>query len=390
MRSMLRMVLLLCLLTGWLAAGCGSDDGEEAFVESEETPAEGNETLRAMTYNVYMGGDLEAVFQELVGMQPLQPVQLARTAYEVYDQAVNQSAFPTRAGGIARAIAGFEPHFVGLQEMALIRVGTPDFPPNFQPNATTVVVDFREVLEEALEQQGLDYSLAHEVRNADVELPMLDDNGAFMDGRLTLYDVLLVRGDVVVEAEDAANYTAAFAPVPDLPIVIRRGYVKLDAVVAGRPYVVVNTHLEAADPRVRNAQAAELTAYLSPDRQDAPTVLLGDFNSSPDVMPGSGLNDNGTYLTITGAGFVDMWKGGAGTGYTCCQDAGLTSHASLSKRIDFIFVRNSLVAGAGSIDTGADDAFTIGDLSSDRVAVDDGILLWPSDHAGVGAELYVE
>ena len=220
---------------------------------------------------------------------------------------------------------------------------------------------------------------------------MLDENGAFMDGRLTLYDVLLVRNDVVVDTDEAANYTAAFMPIPDLPIVIERGYVKLDASVAGRAYQVVNTHLEAADPRVRNSQAEELMAYLSPDRQDdTPIILLGDFNSSPDVMPGAGLNDNGTYLTITEAAFVDMWKGSAGTGNTCCQDPDLRNAGNLSKRIDFIFVRNPPVPATGSIDTGVDDAFTVGDLPSDRVATDAGVMLWPSDHAGVGAVLYVE
>jgi hypothetical protein len=348
-----------------------------------------------MTYNVYVGGNLEAVFQQLMGMPLNQPAQLARTAYAIYDQVVNQSDFPRRAEGIAGAIAEFEPHFVGLQEMALIRAGAPDFLINLRPNADAVILDFRQVLEAALKQQGLDYSFAYEVKNADVELPMLDDENEPMDGRLTLFDVLLVRDDVVVEADGKRNYAAAARPIPDLPIIIQRGYVEAEASVAGRTYRIVNTHLEAAAPQTRNAQAEELMAYLAADQQDVPVILLGDFNSSPDVQPGAGLNDNHAYLTITGNDFVDMWKGGAGTGYTCCQDPGLTNEGNLSKRIDFIFVRNSSVSEATSseattIDTGADDAFTVGDLPSDRVATGDGPLLWPSDHAGVGAELYVD
>ena len=389
MRSKLPMALLFCLLIGWLVAGCGSDDGDDAFVESDDTLAESEETLRVMTYNVYVGGDLEGVFQQLLGMQPDQPAQLARTAYEIYDQVVNESDFPRRAEGIAGAIAEFEPHFVGLQEMALIRAGASDFLLNPQPNANAVILNFRQVLEAALQQQGLDYSLAYEVQNADVELPMLNDEGEFMDGRLTFFDVLLVRDDVVVEADGAGNYEEAFSALSILPG-IKRGYVKVDASVAGRAYQVVNTHLEAADPEVRNSQAEELMAYLAADRQDVPVILLGDFNSSPDVLPGAGINDNRAYLSITEAGFVDMWKGGPGTGYTCCQEPGLTNEGSLSKRFDFIFVRNSSAPGAASIDAGADDAFTVGDLPSDRVTTVEGVVLWPSDHAGVGAVLHVD
>ena len=80
MRSKLRFALLLVLLVGWMAGGCGSDDGEDALVESEEPPAESEGTLAVMTYNVYVGGDLEAVFQQLIDMPPGQPAQLARTA----------------------------------------------------------------------------------------------------------------------------------------------------------------------------------------------------------------------------------------------------------------------------------------------------------------------
>ena len=62
----------------------------------------------------------------------------------------------------------------------------------------------------------------------------------------------------------------------------------------------------------------------------------------------------------------------------------------MSKRIDFVFVRNALDSGATFIDTDADDAFIVGGQPSDRVTRNDGTLLWPSDHAGVGAVLYVE
>ena len=368
MKSRLRIVLLLCLLFVSLLVGCGSDDEED--------------TLTVMTYNVYVGGNLEAVFGQL-GVLP--PDQVARAAYTIYDQVVNKAKFSLRAEAIADAVATDEPHFIGLQEMALIRTGEPDSVLGDPPNAATVVLDFREVLKAELASQGLNYSFDYEIQNADVELPVDDGDSFFKDARLTLFDVLLVRDDVEVSNHDARNYSVFLQP-PMAPLEVMRGYVMVEASVAGRAYRVVNTHLEAAVPQIRNAQAMELMAYLVTG--DAPTILLGDFNSSPDIA--SGVDDDNTYVVVTGAGFVDMWKGGAGTGFTCCQEPDLTEAGSLSKRIDFVFVRNSSALGAAFIDTGEDDAFTVGDQPLDRVPNPEGTLIWPSDHAGVGAVLYVD
>ena len=368
MRSRLRIVLLLCLLFVSLVVGCGSDDEED--------------TLTVMTYNVYVGGNLEALFGQL-GVLP--PEQIARAAHAIYDQVVNKAAFSLRAEAIADAIATDEPHFVGLQEMALIRTGEPDSFLGGPPNAATIVLDFREVLKAELASQGLNYSFDYEIQNADVELPMHDGGSFFKDGRLTFFDVLLVRDDVEVSNHDARNYSVFLQP-PTAPLEAKRGYVMVEASVADRAYRVVNTHLEAVVPQIRNAQAAELMAYLVAG--DAPTILLGDFNSSPDIA--SGVDDDNTYVAVTEAGFADMWKGGPGTGFTCCQGADLTEAGSLSKRIDFVFVRNSSALGAASIDTGEDDAFTVGDQPLDRVPNPEGTLIWPSDHAGVGAVLYVD
>lgn len=229
----------------------------------------------------------------------------------------------------------------------------------------------------------------------DIELPMclvelpacLSDPTMIQDARLTMFDVLLVRDDVEVSEETQNNYSV-FLGSPPAPLAVQRGYVAVDATVANRTYRVVSTHLEAFSPPIRNAQAAELITVL--EGEALPVILLGDFNSSPDIEPGMGIDDSSTYMAVTEAGFVDMWKGEPDTGFTCCQAPDLTGDASLSKRIDFIFVRNSSTAGAASIDTDMDDAFTVGDEPADRVLDEEGILIWPSDHVGVGAVLYVD
>ena len=376
----LRSTLWLCLFIALLATGCGSDDDGHTSGGDEDT-------LTVMTYNVYLGADLETVFQQLSDLPPGAVGQVAEAAYEIYDQIVNQSDFSLRAEAIADAIAAHEPHFVGLQEMALIRTG----PPNFLltggvPDAEDIEVDFREALKTALELRGMDYWFDYQIANADVELPMHDGGIFFKDGRLTLFDVLLVRGDVEVSGYDVGNYLQAFSPPLTIPIAITRGYVMVEASVAGRTYSVVNTHLEAAEPSIRDAQAQQLLQFLGDG--DAPIVLLGDFNSSPDI--GSGIDDDNAYSGVIEAGFVDMWKDAPGTGFTCCQEPQLTADWTLSKRIDFVFVRNSTSSGAAYIDTLAGDAFLVGDQSSDRVADSNGTLIWPSDHAGVGAVLYVD
>ena len=376
MRSRLRIVLPLCLAIASLVIGCGSDDDRDV--------------LTVMTYNVYLGADTSGLFAQLVAGAG--PQQLLADAGELY-RAVEETDFPLRANAIAESIAAHEPHFVGLQEMIVVRQDPSNFALNPMPDAGTEVMDFRKVMMQALEAEGVNYEVAAQVENMDIELPMclvelstcLSDPAVIQDGRLTMFDVLLVRDDVEVSEPAENNYSVAIGP-PIVPLTVQRGYVAVDATAAGRTYRVVSTHLEAFNPQVRDAQVAELTRVL--EAEDLPISLLGDFNSSPDSE--SGIDDQTAYLAVTEAGFVDMWKGGPGTGLTCCQGADLTLESELSRRIDFVFVRNSAVSDAASIDTHVDDAFVVGDQPADRVDRGDGVLLWPSDHAGVGAVLYVK
>ena len=81
------------------------------------------------------------------------------------------------------------------------------------------------------------------------------------------------------------NYTAILS-LEELFISVARGYVAVDATVAGITYRVVNTHLEALEESsvmatVRVAQTEELVASLRDET--LPILLLGDFNTvAPD------------------------------------------------------------------------------------------------------------
>lgn len=54
--------------------------------------------------------------------------------------------------------------------------------------------------------------------------------------------------------------------------------------VGGQPVVVINVHLEAYDPETREEQAREVLALYRRYRAEAPTLLIGDFNS---LLPGT-------------------------------------------------------------------------------------------------------
>ena len=78
--------------------------------------------------------------------------------------------FPARAAAIAKIIKGSRPHFIGLQEISLVRTQEPsDWQANPQPNAETVEFDFLKELMGALQVEGLAYEVAGKVKNFDLE-----------------------------------------------------------------------------------------------------------------------------------------------------------------------------------------------------------------------------
>ena len=317
------------------------------------------EPLTVMTYNVYLGSSTESV----LNVENL--LQVPTEVANVYNNVI-ASDFPGRARAIAGSIKTHQPHLIGLQEMALIRRQSPgDRIAGGLVPAEDVVLDFRIVLLDALRAEGLDYRIAAEVENIDVEMPMFTDDG-IVDVRLTDYDVILARSDVQTSKAEAATYGDMFR-VEKLGLEVKRGYVAVDATVEGVTYRFVNTHLEAFDPTVRVDQTHELIESLS--QETLPIVLLGDFNTEA---------PNGTaYQLLIDAEYVDTWQTEL-IGNTCCQQKDLQNTISEHiKRIDQIFVCNS------ETDVTVLMTETVGDTPSDRLASG----RWPSDHAGVVAHL---
>ena len=337
---------------------------------TERPAAPADTTLTVMTYNVYVGGRTDALLATTdLSQIPVRVAEMHAT--------VLASDFPGRAAAIARIVKGAQPHLIGLQEISLLRMQEPgDSQVNPQPNAETVTLDFLEVLQAALLAEGMSYQVAGKVENFDIEMPMLTDTG-LVNVRLTDYDVILARSDVAVANPMSVVYQAKL-PIPHIMRDVPRGYVAVDATVAGVTYRVVNTHLESVDlptglPQPRLEQAKELIANLSAETR--PVILLGDFNTqAPEGL---------AYQLLLEAGYRDVWQAdSAGTGNTCCQAADLQNDESeLYERIDQIFIKGVSLRQGAAIRTA-----TVGDQAADRTPVG----LWPSDHAGVVAHLPVE
>ncbi len=329
------------------------------------------ESLTVMTYNVYVGADM----LPLLGITNL--LEVPSAVADVYEKTITAD-FPARAAGIASIIKAHHPHLIGLQEISLIRTQHPGDRLTGGEPAEELVLDFLAIVMDALQAEGLNYRVAAKVENFDIEMPMSADGSLaeYDDVRLTDYDVILARDDVVVSRPTQMNYTAMFS-VEELFVSVPRGYVAVDATISGVTYRVVNTHLEAFEESttmatVRVEQANELVASLHDET--LPMILLGDFNTeAPDGV---------AYQILLDAGYTDVWQlDSEGTGNTCCQPGELKNEESaLSVRIDQIFVRNLELSTSMPIMTQ-----TIGDSKVDRLAA----ALWPSDHAGVVAHLPV-
>lgn len=189
-------------------------------------------------------------------------------------------------------------------------------------------------------------------------------------------EVILARADIEIDHVQVGNFAASstlsLGGAQDAPIPLLRGWASVHATLEGRTFCFVSTHLEMARfPHVQNAQADELVRLL--EAEPLPVILVGDFNSAAD---GSKSASCGKFI---GAGFADAWKetNALEAGFTCCHDNDLLNPASgLSERIDLIFFGGGFAAA---------NARVVGDDPAARTPSG----LWPSDHAGVVATLYL-
>lgn len=295
------------------------------------------------SYNLYLGADLGLV----LGDRPAE--ELAANLTEVGRQ-LRATAFPRRAGPLARSLVERRVDLVGLQEVCCWTV------------ADDVMWDFAALLLAALREAGAAYETVSEVATFAGE-GELAAGGSPLRLRIRGSNMVLRRIDsqVQVTEQDCGLFDTALdvRSLGEQGAAIARGWCGVRAEVGGRPFAFVNTHTEAYDEGSRDRQRDELMTVCDRWGPD-PLVLVGDFNATPDRigMP---------------PGFVDAWSvNGGEAGPTCCQEPDLANERSrLDQRIDYVWVRDARVRSADRL--GADAAT--------RQAAG----LWPSDHAGVHA-----
>ncbi|MEJ2545767.1 MAG: hypothetical protein P8Y99_17020 [Calditrichaceae bacterium] len=186
----------------------------------------------------------------------------------------------------------------------------------------------------------------------------------------------MARKDVVVSNETEQNYQVNLI-ISDLGLELKRGFVAVDAQIGQASYRFVNTHLEPFYLPVRQAQMSELLSSLS--GEDLPVIMVGDFNTQAPY--------GNTYNYVISNGFTDIWGGNVlpfnPEGLTYGHDPDLRNEfPDFWERIDFIFTRDGM---NGSVFRDRNIAIVVGDEQFNRTESG----LWPSDHAGVVAQLKI-
>jgi endonuclease/exonuclease/phosphatase family metal-dependent hydrolase len=351
--------------------------------------------VKVMTRNLYLGADIFKVVEAAQN----DPRTIPYVVADVF-QTVQDTNFYDRAEAIADEVLKTKPHVIGIQEASTYYIQTPgDFLAGNPVQADTVVIDFYTVLNEALEARGL-YYVAHEVINADIELPMVDlqSQTGLSDVRLVDQDMILVKKSLESREVAAGNYdTQLELDIGGTPAAFSRGYLVVDVEIKGNEYRFVNTHLEVrSEPGspfrlAQSAQMFELLTTIGGLSVDGPpqVIMVGDFNSSPEDIPGEAIDPSDgklkpyvpPYMLATGYfGYLDSWllQKRYDDGYTSGFDEFVSDPtAELTTRIDHVFL------GPNGYKIEKVKSDVVGDEVKDMTPNG----LWPSDHAGVVAKI---
>jgi len=366
MHALSRLAQLLALAA---LAACSEQNpvAPQTDIAFNNSAGHGEHSVSVMTRNLYIGADVDAVMAVL-GTDDQGPALGAAL------QTLQRTDFATRIRAIAHEIATNRPDVVGIQEAYELFVHQSLLEMFGLPSGRPIQIDFLAELQAALVKEHVHYVVAAKNTGTDASL----EGGAV---HIVDHDVLLVNARSVRLLGDSVGITFA-ANIGELVpgvLTVVRGYVTRKATIDGVPMLLVNTHLESgADPQIvglRAVQAGELATFLGAEPR---VVLTGDFNGEPGSM---------MYQVLAGADMVDTWAAlrRRATGFTCCQAADLANRRStLNQRIDFIWTRG-FTRPSGKLDG---EIALVSAQPDARVRGAFG-LIWPSDHAGLVAELDV-
>lgn len=380
--ALVAVLLIALLVPGAVSAKhvAGLADNRSAVPAGQHDNGKGK-VVTVMTRNLYLGADLGPAIEA----ETLADVVTANG--EILREVIAND-FPTRAEGLADEILATKPDLVGLQEVALWQT-TP-----ITPAGTPLTLDYLDLLlDELNEGRGKggkgkpQYEVVAVQDEFDLEAPA-DANGVAGDGpggelanaevmgHLTMRDVILARHGAGVHTSNrqGGNFnTLLELEIAGQPVAVKRGWTAVDARVRGSgAFRFVNTHLEAFEPNIRAAQAAELVAPGGPATGALPVVLVGDLNSDDDTV--TPVNRQ-AYEVLLGAGFVER---STDDPLSCCLKSPLLAADAGGKVSDFDHQVDHVMTNAPELIT----------LQSSLVT---GLLpvngFWSSDHAGVFSAL---
>ena len=327
------------------------------------TLAKDKREITVITQNLYLGSDFGLALE---APDPFQFLIAVATIYAT----VQFTNFDARAGEIADTIDEHRPDIIGLQEVSIWTSEGSGAPPS---------LDFLQILQSKLLDRGLNYDIKAVSSNAEIgPIPLLFPCDGFLTCQITLndQDVILVNADNEdLEVTDSASgrYAAQLTlSTQGGPLSFDRGWTYIDGTLEGKKFRFVNTHLEtAAAPPIQEAQAQEF--LMGPANTGGAVIAVGDFNSAADGSTTS------TYADLTTDFFKDAWDNNPDdAGFTCCQNVTLTNVPSeLASRFDLV-----LTMGAAQ----AQQAEIVGVVPFFQGATPP---FWPSDHAGVIAEIRI-
>ncbi|EHP41621.1 hypothetical protein OR16_19006 [Cupriavidus basilensis OR16] len=325
-----------------------------------------------MTYNADEGTD----YQEVARASGLQEflVAVGQTITQV--RATNP---PERMHALAKQIIAAGPALVSLQELDQWSSGPFD-----QATSTcgpvTREFDMLPELLNALAAQGAHYQVAVQAQQyAFPPTPGLILPSTFLCVQVINQIAILARTDLDPSLFQWSNPLSAqfansvFLPTPIGTVPLPRAWVSVDAKFHDKAFRFIGTHLESAVPYIRELQGAELRA--GPAKTVLPVILAMDSNAQAAPPP-----QDVTYTDFVSAGYQDAWSVTYPflAGFTCCQAQLVNNPLSqLSQRTDLI-----LILGNIEVQTIA----LFGANQASRTASG----LWPSDHAGVAAQLVGE
>lgn len=353
LRRSIYSVLMFCLLT---FAGIGE-------ASAQLTGNSRDRELSVMTRNMYLGTD----FGEIFAAQT--PEELVAEVAEAYTE-VGASIPAERIAGIADEIEAGSPALIGLQEVALWRIGAP-----FDPSpAETVTYDFLQLLLDELNSRGLHYAPIAIQSNFDAEVPAVFGPTLAFDVRFTDRLVVLARTDLQksqlkIEDVQAQHFTTnlTFSSPTLGTLTIPRAWISVDAKMRGKTFRFVNTHLESFSPIINFIQASELVQTAG--NTNLPLIFAGDFNSDAE-------SNDASYQLLLNEGLTDVWE------QTHGNEPGLTwalfltdpsVYTNPTQRLDLVMIRGEVYTF---------DADVIGENPmTDRTPSG----LMRSDHAGVTA-----